>query len=475
MTDPMEEMHGFISEEDLNDENIVFELSMPSTNWGQLVLDLPDAWQHTKGEGIVVGVIDTGGPDHIDINDNILQRLDITGDGPEDRAGHGCIIGEDCIYTSSDHLIDIKTFYDTAPYTQLLIDLDKDCEIKTIEGDIYTIGYLNSKFIKSRIKAVHKLLYTGFVYKIKTKNREVTLTPWHPIYVKRDNKITKITADNLEINDKIICGNMDRVRNVRFQSIISIEILDFSGILYDLTVEKCTNYLSNGILVSNTHISGIIAALENDIGITGVAPLSKLITIKVLDNKGMGSFSNMAKGLELCKNLNVDIINMSLGVPAEPPQEIHNLIKQLTDQGKIIIAAAGNSPNEPVNYPAAYDEVIAVAPIDENRNIADFASVGPKIAVASPGVDIYSLYLNNGYKTLSGSSQAAPFFSGIVALILSYDRESKELSIRSYQDILKILDILCNEKTNDHLSGRLKGCNFGIPNFSNYMPWKEKK
>ena len=46
------------------------------------------------------------------------------------------------------------------------------------------------------------------------------------------------------------------------------------------------------------------------------------------------------------------------------------------------------------------------------------------------------------------------------------------LPIKSYQDILKLLDILCDEKTNDHLSGRLKGCNFGIPSFTNYMPWK---
>jgi len=296
----------------LKDDNVIFELSMPSTNWGQLALDLPDAWQHTKGDGIIVAVIDTGGPDHVDINENILQRLDVTGDGPEDKAGHA------------------------------------------------------------------------------------------------------------------------------------------------------------------THVSGIIAAIEGNSGITGVAPKSKIISIKVLDNHGMGSFSNMAKGLELCKNLNVDIINMSLGVPKEPPQEIHNLIKQITDQGKIIIAAAGNNPNEPINYPAAYDEVIAVAPIDENRNVANFASVGPKIALAAPGVDIYSLYLNNGYKTMSGSSQAAPFFSGVVALILAYNRSTNDLSIKSYQDVLKLLDTLCDEKTNDHLSGRLKGCNFGIPNFSNYMPWKNK-
>lgn len=309
--DQMEQLHRFIDEEDLVDDNVLSELSLPSTDWGQLTLGLPEAWKHTKGEDIIVAVLDTGCPNHVDINDNILFKYDVTGDGPEDNSGH------------------------------------------------------------------------------------------------------------------------------------------------------------------SSNICGIIAAIEDGKGITGVAPKCKIITIKVLNNKGLGSFSNMAKGLDICRQINVDIINMSLGVNIEPPEEIHNLIKQLTAQGKIIIAAAGNNPKESVNYPAAYDEVIAVAPIDENLNVAEFATIGPKIAVATPGVDIYSLYLNNGYKMMSGSSQAAPFFSGICALILSYVRKHpNELPIKSYLDILKLLDILCDEKTNDHLSGRLKGCNFGIPNFSNYMPWK---
>jgi len=469
MIDPMEELHRFISEDDLSDDNVVFELSTPSTNWGQLAIDLPDAWQHTKGEGIMVAVIDTGGPNHIDINDNIFQRLDVTGDGPEDKAGHGCIIGEDLIWTSNNGYITIEDFYKQTDYEQLLIDIGKNSEIKSVNNQsIFTIGYIDEKFNKCKIQAIHKLVYKGDIYKISTENSHVTLTPWHPVYKKSDGVI-KVSADTLEIGDFIICEENEEIL---FNKIISIEKSHYDGVLYDLTVDSSTNYLSNNILVSNTHVSGIIAALENNIGITGIAPKCKLITIKILDNRGIGSFSNMAKGLELCKGLNVDIINMSLGTPTEPPIEIHNIIKQLTDKGIIIIAAGGNNPNEPVNYPAAYNEVIAVAPIDENKNVAGFASVGPKIALAAPGVDIYSLYLNNGYKTMSGSSQAAPFFSGICALILAYDRKSKNLSIKSYQDILKILDTLCDEKTSDHLSGRLKGCNFGIPNFSNYMPWK---
>ena len=221
-----------------------------------------------------------------------------------------------------------------------------------------------------------------------------------------------------------------------------------------------------------THISGILAARKNNMGIIGVAPECKIYGVKVLNPNGVGTLTNIIKGLELCINLDCDIINMSLGVSEQPDESLHNVIKKLYSQGKFIIAAAGNNARD-VNYPAAYPEVIAVAPIDKNVKLASFASRGPQVAAVAPGVDIYSTVLNNEYAKMSGSSQAAPFFSGVCALLLSYSKKHPDkLPIHNFNDMLKILEELCDPDGNAHYSGKLSDVGFGVPHFANNIPWR---
>jgi subtilisin family serine protease len=116
------------------------------------------------------------------------------------------------------------------------------------------------------------------------------------------------------------------------------------------------------------------------------------------------------------KNINVDIINMSLGAPSQPPTFIHDLIKEAVSKGIVVIAAAGNDSHA-VNYPARYDEVIAVAALDESGNLATFTSKDFTVDIVAPGTNIYSTHLNGNYCKMSGTSQASPFVAGICALI----------------------------------------------------------
>jgi len=218
------------------------------------------------------------------------------------------------------------------------------------------------------------------------------------------------------------------------------------------------------------HVSGIIGAREDGKGIVGVAPECTILPIKVLNRDGSGSYESIAKGIRAAINANCDILNLSLGSPSEPPQEIHYAIKEAADKGMIIVAAAGNDGGD-VCYPAKYEEVIAVAAMDKNGRIANFSSHGQRIAVAAPGVDIYSTHFNNGYATMSGTSQASPFIAGICALLLSYSRSNPGVElIKGYVDMIKALNNLLAEnpmKTAD-------GYEYGVPNFINIDPSKYK-
>jgi len=222
----------------------------------------------------------------------------------------------------------------------------------------------------------------------------------------------------------------------------------------------------------HTHVAGIIAALENGIGVIGVAPQAKILPIKVLDDSGHSGFDTIEKGIRLAIENKVDIINMSLGAPIEPPSSVHDAIKDAYDAGIIIIAAAGNDGGN-VNWPARYDEVIAVAAMDQSGQIANFSSRGARIALGAPGVNIYSTFLNNQYALLNGTSQASPFVAGVCALILSWSRsDPNNPQIKNSQDMLKFLDELSDNNggiaTVDHI-GKIT---YGIPNFANFMPWK---
>ena len=166
-----------------------------------------------------------------------------------------------------------------------------------------------------------------------------------------------------------------------------------------------------------THVAGIIGAIDNTIGVIGVGPKIDLYAVKVLDRRGSGYLSDVIEGLDWAISNGIQVVNMSLGTTANI-LSFQEAVQRANVAGIVQVAAAGNS-GDSVNYPAAYPEVIAVSATDKSDIIASWSSRGAEVDLSAPGVSIYSTYKGQTYKTLSGTSMAAPHVAGAAALVLT--------------------------------------------------------
>ncbi len=172
-----------------------------------------------------------------------------------------------------------------------------------------------------------------------------------------------------------------------------------------------------------THVAGTIAAVNNTIGVVGVAHEADVYGVKVLNSSGSGYVSDIISGVEWSVANNMDVINMSLGTSTHV-QAFEDAVNAAYNANILVVASAGNAgdgnvaTNE-VGYPAKYASVIAVAATDESNLVAGFSSDGAEVELAAPGVGISSTTKGGGYVRMSGTSMAAPHVAGVVAAIIA--------------------------------------------------------
>lgn len=172
-----------------------------------------------------------------------------------------------------------------------------------------------------------------------------------------------------------------------------------------------------------THVAGVAGAINNTIGVVGAAPSVRLYAVKVLNRSGTGFLSDVIEGLTWCIDRGMQVVNLSLGSNSDN-LSFHEAITAVYNAGITQVAAAGNNGDGygtgtgQVTYPAAYAEVIAVTATDSTDKLALFSSYGLAVDLAAPGVSIYSTWYDGYYKTLSGTSMAAPHVAGVAALRL---------------------------------------------------------
>lgn len=181
-----------------------------------------------------------------------------------------------------------------------------------------------------------------------------------------------------------------------------------------------------------THVAGTIAALDNTIGVVGVAKSIELYSAKVMTDSGSGTTTSVAKGIEWAVENNIKVINMSLGSSGQS-----TTLKEICDaayaSGVLLVAAAGNGGSnngDNVLYPARYSSVIAVSASDSSNNLAGFSSTGSAVELIAPGVGINSTLPGNRYASWSGTSMAAPHVAGSAAAVWALNSSLSNVQVR---------------------------------------------
>ena len=165
-----------------------------------------------------------------------------------------------------------------------------------------------------------------------------------------------------------------------------------------------------------SHCSGIaVASNANDAGLTGAAPEASLLIMKVLSDRGSGASSWIAGGIVAATPL-ADIFSLSLGGP-QPDNLTRSAIQAAVAAGKWVVCAAGNDGGPGSSYPGHYPESIAVCATDSQNRRASFSTTNAENDISAPGVSILSTLPGGRYGTMSGTSQAAPYVAGCLALL----------------------------------------------------------
>ena len=157
-------------------------------------------------------------------------------------------------------------------------------------------------------------------------------------------------------------------------------------------------------------IAGILGAeRQNDVGIAGLLLGAELMSLRVMDEHGIGYVSDVAAAIVYAAQNQADYINLSLGT-SQNTDLMQSAVTYAAQQSVTMVAAAGE--NTTPLYPAAYNTIISVGSIDQTGAEVTTSTVDR----LAPGVDVLATGLNGDIVTISGTSVAAAHVTGILAL-----------------------------------------------------------
>lgn len=208
-----------------------------------------------------------------------------------------------------------------------------------------------------------------------------------------------------------------------------------------------------------THVAGIIAAdgTKASGNAAGVCPFCRILNVRVLAGipdpeisvKGGVTDSSILNGLKyidqaISRDLNVRVVNASIG-KFHRSRSVSLLVSNLKHKdggGVLVVGAAGNEDTMARTYPAALDDVLAVAALDSKNKKSPFSNFGMWVDIAAPGGSdgkrkISSTIPGNDYKGDAGTSMATPVVAGVAGLFLAVWAASDNITAEQLQGYLQ--------------------------------------
>jgi subtilisin family serine protease len=201
------------------------------------------------------------------------------------------------------------------------------------------------------------------------------------------------------------------------------------------------DFVSNrpaGVAVDHgTHVAGIAGAeANNGRGIAGADWQARILPVRVLNSAGAGREGDIVRGIDYAVAAGAKIINLS--IVGASSGSLLTALENAYAAGVVVVAAAGNNRSDTGSrplYPACavteqgVDVVLGVAATDETGELARFSNYGTCAEVAAPGADILSTTTSNRYRTMTGTSMAAPLVAGVAGLYLAVHPEKSPAEV----------------------------------------------
>lgn len=321
-------------------------------------------------------------------------------------------------------------------------------------ADSSSVAEKHSSRYGARVAHVYKHALKGYAATVPDSRIDELRADDRVVSVSRDQKVT-LAAQTLPTGIDRVDGELSSTVSGNGSGSVNVDVAVIdTGIDVDhpdLNVVGGVN-CSTGRSYDDgnghgTHVAGTIAAKDDSNGVVGVAPGARLYAVRVLNNRGSGSFSSIICGVDWVTGRagTIEVANMSLGGSGTDPSgsgcstgnAFHDAVCKSVAAGVTHVVAAGNSSADAKNFvPAAFDEVITISALadfdgepgglgaatcrsDVDDTFANFSNYGADVDLIAPGVCIESTWNGGGYNTISGTSMASPHAAGAAALYLS--------------------------------------------------------
>ncbi len=169
-----------------------------------------------------------------------------------------------------------------------------------------------------------------------------------------------------------------------------------------------------------TSVASLIAAEDDDIGVTGINSNVDIYSYRVLDDANQAPVSRVVEAIYMAIEKKVNIINMSFGLNTDS-ETLREAVQAAKEAGILIIAAAGNTGDKGVQYPAAYEDVVAVGAVNKDGLVEDYSAKGEEVELVAPGELVRTTGFVGTEEVTLGTSLAAPQVAAVAALIWQKD------------------------------------------------------